>query len=80
MPLSKAKDRERKRVKKIKEVGIQPNEVVLHLNPAMYDWLKVRTKEKGYKSIDEYILNSLEKAASGVKQKEEIPRVGWGTR
>ncbi len=56
MPLSKAKDRERK-----KRVGIQPNDIVLHLSPALKDWLTERARPR---TPEQYLIDQLEKAAN----------------
>lgn len=66
MPLSKAKDRERK-----KRVGIQPNDVVLHLSPALKDWITERSCPR---TPEQYIIDQLEKAAGQASRLESYPR------
>ncbi len=69
MPLSKAKDRERK-----KRVGIQPNDVVLHLNPDLKDWLIERASPR---TPEQYLIEQLEKASNKSSRLESnlTPRV-----
>ncbi len=66
MPLSKAKDRERK-----KRVGFQPNDVVLHLSPALKDWLTERAQPR---TPEQYIIEQLEKAANRASRLESNPK------